>query len=57
MFCKELMPIRRESTSPLGAMLFPTFQFSPGAMGSITNNYMTVEELREFMLNEQKVRH
>lgn len=24
-------------------------------MSSMTNNYMTIEEVREFMLNEQKV--
>lgn len=50
--CPGLMRDRRPSSSP---MLFPAFPISPVTMNSTTNNYMTVEELREFMLIEQKV--
>jgi hypothetical protein len=31
--------------------------FGPPPTGSVTCNYMTTEEVREFMLNEQKVCH
>ena len=50
--CPGLMRGRRPSSSP---MLFPAFPMSPVTMGSTTNNYMTVEEVKEFMLIEQKV--
>lgn len=36
-------------------MPFPQPYGPPPPMGSITCNYMTIEEVKEFMLNEQKV--
>lgn len=34
---------------------FPQPFGPPPSISSVTNNYMTIEEVREFMLNEQKV--
>ncbi len=42
--------------SPMTPILFPQpFRPPPPSIESITYNYMTTEELKEFMLNEQKV--
>jgi len=59
MICTKLMPLVEPPAVVMGAMVapiqFPKCFGPPSTMGSIANNYMTIEEVREFMFNEQKV--
>lgn len=60
MICSKLTPLIESSNAVVrptnGRVPFPQPFGPPPPMGSITNNYMTMEEVKEFMLNEQKVR-
>ncbi len=54
-----MTPVIEPSAVVLGPMVhripFPQPFGPPPPTGSITYNYMTIEEVKEFMLNEQKV--
>ncbi len=57
--CSKLTPVIESSSIVLNSMApripFPQPFGPPPPMGSITCNYMTIEEVKEFMLYEQKV--
>ena len=55
--CSKLTPVIDSSQAVLGPMAprIPQPFGPPPPMSSTTCNYMTTEEVREFMLNEQKV--
>ncbi|CAF2012824.1 unnamed protein product [Rotaria magnacalcarata] len=56
--CSRLTPVIEASLTGLSPMKPRAIPFSPQPgqipMSSMTNNYMTIEEVKEFMLNEQK---
>ncbi len=56
--CSKLTPVIDSSSvvlSPMGPRITFPQPFRPPPISSITCNYMTIEEVKEFMLNEQKV--